>query len=89
MDEPFSSLDVLTAEKLRAELSDIWLKYKVTIVMVTHLVEEAVELSDRIFVFAPRPTFVKNIIEVNLSRPRDKRSKEYYDLVGKIDKQIE
>jgi len=89
MDEPFSSLDVLTAEKLRAELMDIWLKYKVTIVMVTHLVEEAVELSDRIFVFAPRPTFVKDIIEVKISRPRNERSKEYYELVDKIAKQIE
>jgi NitT/TauT family transport system ATP-binding protein len=89
MDEPFSSLDVLTAEKLRAELLDIWLKYKVTIIMVTHLVEEAVELSDRIFVFAPRPTFIKDVIEVRIPRPRNERSKEYYDLVDKIAKQIE
>jgi NitT/TauT family transport system ATP-binding protein len=89
MDEPFSSLDILTAEKLRAELLDIWLKYKVTIIMVTHLVEEAVELSDRIFVFGPRPTFVKDIIEVKITRPRNERSKDYYDLVDKISKQIE
>ena len=89
MDEPFSSLDVLTAEKLRAELLDIWLKYKVTIIMVTHLVEEAVELSDKIFVFAPRPTFVEDSFEVKIARPRDKRSEEYYKLVDKITKQIE
>ncbi len=89
MDEPFSSLDVLTAEKLRAKLLDIWLKYKVTVIMVTHLVEEAVELSDRIFVFAPRPTFVKDVFEVKIPRPRNGRSKEYYDLVDKISKQIE
>ena len=89
IDEPFSSLDILTAEKLRAELLDIWLKYKVTIIMVTHLVEEAVELSDRIFIFAPRPTFIKDIIEVKIGRPRKQRSEEYYDLVDKISKQIE
>jgi NitT/TauT family transport system ATP-binding protein len=89
MDEPFSSLDILTAEKLRTELVDIWLKYKVTIVMVTHLIEEAVELSDRIFVFGPRPTFIKNVFEVKIPRPRDERSKEHYDLVDKITKQIE
>ncbi len=89
MDEPFSSLDILTAEKLRAELLHIWQKYKMTVVMVTHLVEEAVELSDRIFVFAPRPTFVKDVFEVKMARPRDERSGEYYELVDKIAKQIE
>lgn len=89
MDEPFSSLDVLTAEKLRSELLDLCLKYKMTIIMVTHQVEEAVEMSDRIIVLGPRPTTVKEIIEVNLPRPRDKRSKEYYKLVDKITKIIE
>lgn len=89
MDEPFSSLDVLTAEKLRNELLDLCLKYKITAVMVTHQVEEAVEMSDRIIVLGPRPTSIKETIEVNLPRPRDKRSKKYYDLVDKITKIIE
>ncbi|MCX6756202.1 MAG: ABC transporter ATP-binding protein [Candidatus Nomurabacteria bacterium] len=88
MDEPFSSLDILTAEKLRKELLDIWVKYKVTIVMVTHLVEEAVELADRIFIFAPRPTFIEEVVSINLDKPRDKRSQEYYDQVDKISRQI-
>ncbi len=89
MDEPFSSLDALTAEHLRAKLHDLWLKYKMTIVMVTHLVEEAVELSDRIIVFSQRPASVKNIVDVRLERPRDKRSQGYYDLVDQIENQIE
>lgn len=89
MDEPFSSLDVLTAEKLRALLLEIWQKYHMTIIMVTHLVEEAVELSDRIIIFNPRPAFIKEIEEVKIVRPRDKRSEEYYKLVDKISKNID
>lgn len=89
MDEPFSSLDAFTAEKLRTKLHDIWLKYKMTIIMVTHLVEEAVELSDRIIVFGARPASVKRVIEVTLERPRDKRSQAYYDFVDLISKEIE
>lgn len=84
MDEPFSSLDVLTAEKLRQLLLELWSKYQMTIVMVTHLVEEAVEVSDKIIIFGPRPTTIIKEMEVKLLRPRDKRSGEYYDLVDKI-----
>jgi NitT/TauT family transport system ATP-binding protein len=89
MDEPFSSLDEITAEHLRTKLQEIWLKYKMTIIMVTHLVEEAVELSDRIVIFSQRPAFVKDTVVVNIERPRNKRSKEYYDLVDQVEEQIE
>ena len=89
MDEPFSSLDALTAERLRGMLMGIWLKYKMTVVMVTHLVEEAVELSDRVIIFSQRPAYVKKILEIKMERPRNKRSKEYYDLVDAIESQIE
>ena len=89
MDEPFSSLDVLTAEKLRAELLAIWAKYKMTVIMVTHLVEEAVEMSDRVLVFGPRPTSIKEVVEIKNPRPRDKRSADYYDIVDQITKRIE
>ncbi len=88
LDEPFSSLDVLTAEKLRVELLSIWLKYKMTVVMVTHQVEEAVELSDRIIVFSPRPTFIKSSVSIQTTRPRDKRSEDYYKLVDEVSKNI-
>ncbi len=89
MDEPFSSLDEVTAEHLRIKLLEIWQKYKMTIVMVTHLVEEAVELSDKIIVFSQRPARVLDTIEVKFERPRDKRSKEYYDLIDQVEKKIE
>ncbi len=89
MDEPFSSLDEITAEHLRHTLMNIWLKYKMTVIMVTHLVEEAVELSDKVIIFSQRPAKVLNTIEIKIPRPRDKRSKEYFDLVDHIEKQIE
>lgn len=89
MDEPFSSLDALTAERLRVTLHALWLKYRMTIVMVTHLVEEAVELSDRVIVFSKRPAYVKDTIKIDMERPRDKRSQEYYDFVDQIEVQIE
>ncbi len=89
MDEPFSSLDAITAERLRSVLVNILKKYKMTVVMVTHLVEEAVEMSDRIVVFSQRPAIVKAEIEVKLARPRDKRSQEYFALVDRIQAQID
>ena len=88
MDEPFSSLDTLTAERLRIDLLDIWTKYKMTVVMVTHLVEEAVELSDRVLILNPRPTSVKDSVTIKSLRPRDKRSADYYKIVDDITKNI-
>ncbi len=89
IDEPFSSLDSFTAEKLREDLLDIWLRYKMTVVMVTHLVEEAVQLSDRILVLSPRPATIKLEVDIPLERPRNKRSQEFYALVDKITAEIE
>lgn len=89
MDEPFSSLDELTAEKLRAEVMALWQKYKMTVIMVTHLVEEAVELSDKIVVVSARPGRVKKILSVDLPRPRLKRSPEYFQLVDSIIAEID
>lgn len=89
MDEPFSSLDELTAEKLRADVFRLWQKYKMTVVMVTHLVEEAVELSDNIVILSARPAVVKKIVSVSLSRPRNKRSSEYFSLVDSITAEID
>jgi len=89
VDEPFSSLDSFTAEKLREDLLNIWLRYKMTVVMVTHLVEEAVQLSDRILVLSPRPAAIKLEVDVPLERPRSKRSQEFYALVDRITEEIE
>lgn len=84
MDEPFSSLDAFTAEVLRKDILDIWLKYKMTIIMVTHSIEEAVEMADRIIVVSKRPAIFKSVVDVDLLRPRDKRSPSFYKIVDDI-----
>jgi NitT/TauT family transport system ATP-binding protein len=84
MDEPFSSLDYFTAEKLRKEVINFWEKRKMSILMVTHLIEEAIEVSDRVVVLSHRPAFVKKVIDIPLERPRDKRSSEFFKLLDEI-----
>jgi len=88
MDEPFSNLDSFTAEKLRQDLLRIWTNSKMTVIMVTHLVEEAIELSDRILIFGPRPAKIKDEIKLSLSRPREKRSPEFFQITDKIKSEI-
>ena len=87
MDEPFSSLDELTANTLRGEVMQL-LKGKhtpiSTAVMVTHNVEEAVELSDRIVVLSDKPAVVKEIVDVKLERPRNRESKEFMKEVDRL-----
>lgn len=84
MDEPFSALDSFTAKVLREEVLSIWQDEKPTIIMVTHLISEALELSDRIAVLTPRPGMIVEIIENTLPRPRQKRSDSFYQLEDKI-----
>ncbi len=89
MDEPFSSLDTFTAEKLRSDLLEIWQRHNMTIIMVTHLIEEALQLSGKIMIVSKRPAKVKEILEVNLDRPRDTRSADFFSLLDRIKSQIE
>ena len=70
MDEPFAALDAQTREILQGELLRIWDKHKITIVFITHSLDEAIYLSDRIAVMTHRPGRVKEILEVPLARPR-------------------
>ncbi len=72
LDEPFGALDSLTRLKLQAELLRIWRHERITMVMVTHDVEEAIILSDTIVVMEPRPGRVRSIVEVDLPKPRDR-----------------
>lgn len=88
LDEPFSSLDEFTAETLRALLLKIWQRRKITIVMITHLIREAIELSDRIAVLTAQPGHVKEIVEDNLARPRDLRSEDSFALEDKLKKLV-
>lgn len=70
LDEPFSSLDALTREYMQSELQRIWLETNTTIVYVTHLISEAIYLADKILVMSAQPGTIKEIIKINLPRPR-------------------
>ncbi|GAA2373249.1 nitrate/sulfonate/bicarbonate ABC transporter ATP-binding protein [Dactylosporangium salmoneum] len=87
MDEPFSALDVLTAENLRGELLELWSSGQFptkAIVVVTHNIEEAVMLADRVIVLGSRPGIIKAEYRVDLARPRARDGKEFDDLVSTI-----
>ncbi len=72
MDEPFAALDALTRFKMREWLLDVWNKHRKAVVFVTHDIEEAVFLSDRILVLSERPAKVAHVFDVNLPRPRSR-----------------
>src|SRR5512137_2850581 len=77
MDEPFGALDAQTRNMLQQELLEIWEKTKKTIVFITHSVDEAVYLSDRIIVLTPRPGRICQIFPIDLPRPRDRTGVEF------------
>ncbi len=84
MDEPFGALDFITRLKMRADLVRIWQSEKKTILFVTHDIEEAVQLADRIFVMSPRPATFNTVVPVDLPRPRDLDSPGYLETRDKI-----
>jgi len=71
MDEPFASLDIQTREYMQDELLKIWQREPKTVIFVTHSIDEAIKLSDRIAIMAPRPGRVEEIKVVEFERPRD------------------
>ena len=92
MDEPFSALDAQTREIMQTELLRIWEEGRKTVLFVTHQIDEAVILSDRVVVFARRPGRIQAIVDVPLPRPRTlamKRDPEFVRLVDSIWKMIE
>jgi NitT/TauT family transport system ATP-binding protein len=87
MDEPFSALDVLTAENLRSELLELWEKKTIptkSIFIVTHNIEEAVLLADRIIVLGRNPGHVRTDFKVTLTHPRDRKAQPFTQLVDYI-----
>ena len=87
MDEPFSALDVLTAENLRSELLELWQKKTIptqAIFLVTHNIEEAVLLADRIIVLGRNPGHVRTDFKVALAHPRDRKASAFTQLVDYI-----
>ena len=87
MDEPFSALDVLTAENLRFELLDLWLERRIptkSILIVTHGIEEAVTLADRVIVLGRNPGRIRADLPITLPHYRDRKSPEFQALVDQV-----
>ncbi len=70
MDEPFGALDALTREQMRLDLEALWMRSRKTVIFITHSVDEAVLLADRVAVMSPRPGRIERLLPVELSRPR-------------------
>ena len=88
MDEPFSALDALTRTELSDELQRVQMEEATTIVFVTHSIEEAVLLADRVVVLSPRPGRVYRTIEIDIPRPRTLGKNENSEMVSEISAEL-
>lgn len=84
MDEPFTALDAQTRNLMQSELISIWKATGKTILFVTHNIDEAIYLADRVVVFTPRPASVKSVYSVGLKRPRDRTGLKFQGLRRRI-----
>jgi NitT/TauT family transport system ATP-binding protein len=87
MDEPFSALDVLTAETLRTDFLDLWCEGRLPIkgvILVTHNIEEAAQMCDRILVFSTNPGRIVSEIKVEIPQPRDRLDPAFQDIVERV-----
>ena len=88
MDEPFSALDKQTSNRLREELQRVWMETKKTILFITHSVEEAVYLGDRVVALSPDTGRIASIITIDIPRPRHVYSPEFVELRHEIMEQV-
>lgn len=84
LDEPFSALDAFTRIHLQDLVLELWQRTQLTMVLVTHEVDEALYLSDRVVVFSERPARIAEIVDVRLARPRDRRDPALLELRGHL-----
>ncbi|ELZ69109.1 ABC transporter-related protein [Haloferax prahovense DSM 18310] len=84
MDEPFGSVDARTRDRLHAELLEIWAQTEQTVVFVTHDIDEAVTLADRVVVVDADPGTVRSSISIDLERPRQRTAHEFVEYVARI-----
>ena len=92
MDEPFAALDAQTREIMQSELLRIWRSNRKTVLFITHQIDEAVYLSDKVIVMTARPGRIKAILDVDIPRPRQlsvKRTPQFLEIVDEIWKMIE
>ena len=88
LDEPLGALDALTRMHMQKELERLWILEKITMIMVTHDVDEAIYLSDKVVIMSSRPGIVKKIISVPLARPRDRAGSDFMQIKAEILKEF-
>ncbi len=86
MDEPFGALDALTRDQMQLDLQSLWLDGEKTVVLVTHSIDEAVFLSDRVLVMSPRPSSIAADIEVPFPRPREMSLRTDPEFVSRVER---
>jgi NitT/TauT family transport system ATP-binding protein len=88
LDEPFGALDSITRVIMRGELLRIWQTERRTILFVTHDIDEAVQMADRVVVLSSRPARIKEVLDIDIPRPRNISSPRYLELRDELLKQI-
>ncbi|CDK37863.1 Alkanesulfonates ABC transporter ATP-binding protein / Sulfonate ABC transporter, ATP-binding subunit SsuB [Halorubrum sp. DM2] len=84
MDEPFGSVDARTRDRLHTELLDIWAQTEQTVVFVTHDIDEAVKLADRVVVMDAEPGMVQSTVSIDVERPRERTAHDFVEYVAQI-----